>query len=87
MPRENESFQILEKINDNSYKVDLPSEYSVSVISMFFYLSLFDVGDDSWTNPFEERGWYDRDYTKRSIASSNWTNYKVKRKETYRCIQ
>jgi hypothetical protein len=54
---------------------------------MFFYLSLFDVGDDSWTNPFEERGWYDRDYTKRSIASSNWTNYKVKRKETYRCIQ
>jgi hypothetical protein len=47
MPRENESFQILEKINDNSYKVDLPSEYGVSVISMFFYLSLFDVGDDS----------------------------------------
>jgi hypothetical protein len=36
MPRENESFQILEKINDNSYKVDLPSEYGVSVISMFF---------------------------------------------------
>ena len=24
--------------------------------SMFFYLSLFDVGDDSRSNPFEERG-------------------------------
>ena len=26
------------------------------LLSMFFYLSPFDVGEDSWSNPFEERG-------------------------------
>jgi len=38
----------MKKINDNAYKVNLLSDYSVSAtFNVFFYLSLFDVGDDS----------------------------------------
>ena len=36
--------------------MDLPGEYSVSATFNVFYLSLFDVDDDSRSNPFEERG-------------------------------
>jgi hypothetical protein len=46
-PRGDEPFQILERINDNAYKVDLLGEYGVSVIFNVFDLTLFDVGDDS----------------------------------------
>jgi hypothetical protein len=49
-------FQILERINDNAYKVDLPGKYSVSVTFNVFDFTLFDVGDDLRSNPFEERG-------------------------------
>jgi translation initiation factor IF-1 len=49
-------FQILEKINDNAYKVDLPGEYNVSATFNVSDLSPFDVGEDSRSNPFEERG-------------------------------
>uniref|UniRef100_A0A2N9IFA2 Uncharacterized protein n=1 Tax=Fagus sylvatica TaxID=28930 RepID=A0A2N9IFA2_FAGSY len=49
-------FQILEKINDNAYKVDLPGEYKVSATFNVSDLSPFDLGEDSWSNPFEERG-------------------------------
>jgi hypothetical protein len=55
-PRGDEPFQILEKINDNAYKVDLPGEYKVSATFNVSDLSPFDVGKDSWSNPFEERG-------------------------------
>jgi hypothetical protein len=55
-PRGDGPFQILEKINDNAYKVDLPGEYKVSAPFNVSDLSPFDVGDDSWSNPFEERG-------------------------------
>ena len=55
MPRGDDSFQIIEKINDNTYKVDLPGEYVVSAI-FNVDLSLFDVGDDSRLNHFEKRG-------------------------------
>uniref|UniRef100_A0A2N9IIS4 Reverse transcriptase RNase H-like domain-containing protein n=1 Tax=Fagus sylvatica TaxID=28930 RepID=A0A2N9IIS4_FAGSY len=55
-PRGDGPFQILEKIKDNAYKVDLPSEYKVSATFNVSDLSPFDVGDDSWSNPFEERG-------------------------------
>jgi hypothetical protein len=34
-PRGDGPFQILEKINDNAYKVDLPGEYKVLLLSMF----------------------------------------------------
>jgi len=50
------SFQILERINDNTYKVDLLSEYDVSTTFNVSNLSLFDVGEDSRSNSFEERG-------------------------------
>ena len=43
MPRADSSFEVLEKINDNAYKVDLPGEYGVS--------ATFNVADLS---PYEE---------------------------------
>ena len=55
-PRGDGPFQILEKINDNAYKVDLPGEYNVSATFNVADLSLFDVGEDSRSNPFEKRG-------------------------------
>ena len=49
---------MIEKINDNAYKLDLPSEYQVSATFNVTDLSLFDAGDefDSRTNPFQEGG-------------------------------
>ena len=55
-PRGDGPFQILEKINDNAYKVDLLGEYNVSATFNVVDLSLFDVGEDSRSNPFEKRG-------------------------------
>ena len=55
-PRGDGPFQIIERINDNAYKVDLPGEYNVSATFNVSDLSLFDVGSDSRTNPFEEGG-------------------------------
>uniref|UniRef100_A0A2N9EQB7 Reverse transcriptase/retrotransposon-derived protein RNase H-like domain-containing protein n=1 Tax=Fagus sylvatica TaxID=28930 RepID=A0A2N9EQB7_FAGSY len=43
-PRGDGPFQILEKINDNAYKVDLPGEYKVSATFNVSDLSPFDVG-------------------------------------------
>jgi hypothetical protein len=54
-PRGDKPFQILERINDNAYKVDLQGEYGVSATFNVSDLILFDVGDDSRLNPFEER--------------------------------
>jgi hypothetical protein len=56
MPRGDGPYQIIERINDNAYKVDLPGEYGVSATFNVSDLSSFDVGDDSRSNPFEERG-------------------------------
>jgi hypothetical protein len=55
-PRGDGPSQILEKINDNAHKVDLPGEYKVSATFTVSNLSPFDVGEDSRSNPFEERG-------------------------------
>ena len=57
-PRGDGPFQILERINDNTYRVNLPGEHNVSATFNVADLSPFDVGDafDSRTNPFEERG-------------------------------
>ena len=59
-------FQVLERINDNAYKIDLPSSYgNVSATFNVADLSLFDVAD-SRTNPSEQGGndrgaWQDGD--------------------------
>ena len=69
-PRGDGPFQILERINDNAYKVDLPGEYGVSATFNVSDLTLFDVGDDSRSNPFEERGDdEDKPNTKRNHAN------------------
>ena len=49
-------FHVLERINDNAYKLELPGEYNISATYNVSDLSPFDVGDDSRMNPFEERG-------------------------------
>ena len=54
LPRGDGPFQVLERINDNTYKLDLPGEYSVSATFNVSDLSPFDVGDDFKTNPSQE---------------------------------
>ena len=61
MPRGDGPFKVLQRINNNAYKLELPSEYgNVSETFNVSDLSLFDVGDEdgaySRTNPLEERG-------------------------------
>lgn len=48
-------FQVLERINDNAYKVSLQGEYDVSVIFNISNMFLFDVDENSRSNPFKER--------------------------------
>ncbi|GKV47177.1 hypothetical protein SLEP1_g54096 [Rubroshorea leprosula] len=55
-PRGDGLFQVITRINDNAYKLELPTEYNVSATFNVSDLSPFDVGDDLRTNPFEERG-------------------------------
>ena len=55
-PRGDGPFQALERINDNAYKLDLPGEYNISATFNVYDLSLFDVGDNSRSNPFKKRG-------------------------------
>jgi hypothetical protein len=68
--REDGSFQIIERINDNAYKVDLPGEYDVNGTFNVSDITLFDVGDDSRLNLFEKRGDdEDQPNTKRNHAN------------------
>jgi len=53
--RGDDPFQIRERIKNNAYKVDFPGEYGVNATFNVSGLTLFDVGDDSRSNPFEER--------------------------------
>ena len=64
-PRGDGPFQVLERINDNAYKIDLKGEYNVSGTFNVADLSPFDVGDelDSRTNHPKEGG-NDMDVTK-----------------------
>jgi hypothetical protein len=54
LPRGDGPFQVVERINDNAYKLYLPSEYGVSASFNVADLSPFDVGDDLRTNPSQE---------------------------------
>ncbi|KAH9650499.1 hypothetical protein KPL70_026409 [Citrus sinensis] len=56
LPRGDGLFQVLERINDNAYKLDLPGEYNVSATFNVSDLIPFDVGDDLRTNPLQEEG-------------------------------
>jgi hypothetical protein len=49
-------FQVLTRINNNAYKLDISSEYNINATFNVSDLSPFDVGDDLRTNPFKERG-------------------------------
>ena len=57
-PRGDGPFQVLERINDNAYKIDLPGEYNVSATFNVINLSLFnfDIGVDSRMNHLKEGG-------------------------------
>jgi hypothetical protein len=55
-PRGVGPFQVLERIGDNAYKIDLPGEYQVSATFNVSDLSPFDMDADSRTNLFEEGG-------------------------------
>jgi hypothetical protein len=55
---------ILERINDNTYKVNLSGDYGVSIIFDVFYHSLFDVGDDLISNMHYKRFMRDVDWVK-----------------------
>ncbi|KAA8532252.1 hypothetical protein F0562_032285 [Nyssa sinensis] len=51
LPREDGHFQVLERINDNAYKLDLPGEHNVRATFNVTDLSPFDVGDDLRADP------------------------------------
>jgi hypothetical protein len=56
LPRGDGPFQVLERINNNAYKLDLPGEYNVSATFSVSYLSPFGVDDelDLRRNPSQE---------------------------------
>ena len=57
MPRVDGPFQILKKINENAYQLDLQGKYDISSSFNVSDLSSFLVDDpDLWSNPFEEGG-------------------------------
>ncbi|KAG8649291.1 hypothetical protein MANES_08G122660v8 [Manihot esculenta] len=49
-------YQVLKRINDNAYVIDLPGEFGVLATFNVSDLSPFDFGTDSRTNPFQEGG-------------------------------
>ncbi|KAL2465203.1 Uncharacterized protein Adt_41054 [Abeliophyllum distichum] len=55
-PRGDGPFQVLERINNNAYKLDLPGNFNVSTTFNISDHSPFDVGDDSRSNLFKEEG-------------------------------
>ena len=69
LPRGDGLIQVLECINDNAYKLDLPGEYNVSSTFNVSDLSPFDVGDDLRTNPLQEEG---NDEIKDKTITSTW---------------
>nr|KYP69096.1 Transposon Ty3-G Gag-Pol polyprotein [Cajanus cajan] len=63
LPRGDGPFQVLERINDNAYKIELPGKYNVSSTFNVSDLSLFNVDDEDFdlrTN-FSQEGGNDED--------------------------
>ncbi|KAL4309020.1 hypothetical protein GQ457_01G019900 [Hibiscus cannabinus] len=56
LPRGDGPFQVLEKVNDNAYKIDLPGDFNVSATFNVSDLSPYDDSTDLRTNPFQEGG-------------------------------
>ena len=56
LPRGDGPFQVLEKVNDNAYKLDLPGEYNVSATFNVSDLTPYDDSTDLRSNPFPEGG-------------------------------
>ena len=58
MPRGNSLFQVIECINDNAYKLKLPSEFGISTTFNVSHLSPFNVGDELELRPitFQDEG-------------------------------
>ena len=54
-PKRDGPFQVLEQININAYKMDLPYEYNINVIFNNCNLSSFDVDYNLRSNLFENR--------------------------------
>ena len=54
LPRGDGPFQVLERINENSYRLDLPGEYNISASFNVSDLSPLDVDFDLRANRFEE---------------------------------
>jgi len=58
-PRGDGPFQVLERINSNAYKIDIPGEYGISPSFNVADLNPFVAGDDSEhlrANAFQEGG-------------------------------
>ena len=56
LPRGDGPFQVLAKVNDNAYKIDLPGEYTVSATFNVSDLTPYDDSADLRSNPFQEGG-------------------------------
>jgi len=56
LPRGDGSFQVLKRINDNAYVVDLLEDYGVSSSFNITNLSPFDVGSKLRTTSIQEGG-------------------------------
>ena len=67
LPRGDSPFQVLARINDNAYKLDLPGEYNVSASFNVTDLSPFDAESDLRANPSEEGG-NDEDITRATFG-------------------
>lgn len=56
LPRKDESFQVLKRINENAYIIDLPNNYGFCSSININDLSPFDIGTNSRTILLQERG-------------------------------
>ncbi|KAL4302844.1 hypothetical protein GQ457_10G010370 [Hibiscus cannabinus] len=56
LPRGDGPFQVVAKVNENAYKLDLPDEYNVSATFNVSDLTPFDDPSDLRTNPSQEGG-------------------------------